>query len=28
MTIYDKALEDISKIPNLEPKILSDLYKS
>lgn len=28
MVIFDKALEDVSKIPNLEPKILADLYKS
>ncbi len=25
---FEKALEDIAKIPDLEPKILSDLYKS
>ena len=25
---FNKALEELSKIPDLEPKILSDLYKS
>ena len=28
LALYDKALEDIAKIPDLEPLILSDLYKS
>jgi len=28
MSIFDKTLEDIAKIADLEPKILSDLYKS
>lgn len=28
MTIFDKTLEDVAKIADLEPKILSDLYKS
>jgi len=25
---FEKGLEEVSKIPDLEPKILSDLYKS
>ena len=25
---FEKGLEEISKIPDLEPKILADLYKS
>lgn len=25
---FDKALNELSKIPDLEPKILADLYKS
>lgn len=25
---FNKGLEELSKIPDLEPKILSDLYKS
>lgn len=25
---FNKALDEIAKIPDLEPKILSDLYKS
>ena len=28
LQIFDKGLDEISKIPDLEPKILSDLYKS
>lgn len=28
MLIFDKTLEEIAKIADLEPKILSDLYKS
>jgi hypothetical protein len=24
---FDKALEEMAKIPDLEPKILADLYK-
>lgn len=25
---FEKGLDELSKIPDLEPKILSDLYKS
>lgn len=28
VSLMEKALEEISKVPDLEPKILSDLYKS
>jgi len=28
MSIFDKTLEEVAKISDLEPKILSDLYKS
>jgi dynein heavy chain len=28
INLFEKALEEISKIPDLEPKILQDLYKS
>ncbi len=28
VNILEKGLEEIAKIPDIEPKILSDLYKS
>jgi hypothetical protein len=26
--LLEKALDEVAKVPDLEPKILSDLYKS